>query len=99
MMDGLGNCLDDGQRLVDRLGNSLEDRVGEDGLVSDDRDGGDWPELGGQLQGRGLGPGEAGGEGWLMVVATIAAIVTIAAIATVAEPPGKAGQGAGPVSE
>ena len=50
-MDGLGNRLDDGQRLVDRLGNILEDRVGEDGLVSDDRDGRDRPELGGQLQG------------------------------------------------
>ena len=80
-MDGIWNRLDDGQRLVDRLGNILEDRVGEDGLVSDDRDGRDRPELGGQLQGWGLGPGEAGGEGWLMEVAIIAAIVTIAAIA------------------
>ena len=45
MMDRFRNCL----RMEDRLRNSLEDRVGKDGFVSDDRDGGHWPELGGQL--------------------------------------------------
>ena len=45
MMNRFGNCL----RMEDRLRNSLEDGVREDGLVSDDRDGGHRSELGGQL--------------------------------------------------
>ena len=74
-------------RMEDRLRNSLEDRVGKDGLVSDDRDGGHRPELGGQLKGRGLWPDQTRWEGWLRVVtAVIATIVTV--IAAIAEYPG-----------